>query len=560
MKNNTLCTIDAEKLHDLASLRCEQEQWGVALELINMAIELNPEEMKFYFLRAKIHFYRQQWDSAIVDCNQILIKNPLHVSTHLVLADIYFVAGEKMRAILQYLYSCYLQPTSMICHFKLGNALLSTSELNGALDAFQKALALENKPEIWINLSAVYLAMWLNDKADECLDEALKLNARSGYGHLNRAVVLTRKELFLEAEEAYQKALQYQPELGVMIYSNRCTNQSNQNDIVGAIESANKALELDPQCHLARFNRALFYLKLGKFREGWDDYECRFLLDQTGCQLLQTSQPLWQGQDLTNRRLLVHTEQGVGDTFQFIRYLLLLKQSGATLIFLGPKDLIPFLKTQSWLPVSEWVTNGEVLPEFDYFVPLLSLPHRFGTEINSIPPIGEWQVTPAAAPRLPKKKRGKRLRVGLVWAGDPVHKNDHNRSIALSNFASLLRCKGIDFYSLQYGPRSQDIQALGWEDRICNLAPEIKSWEDTAQLLMELDLLITVDTAVAHLSASLNKSTWMLLPFCPDFRWLLEGADSPWYPSMCLFRQEQVHDWSAPLKALEDQIKFYRRG
>lgn len=404
----------ADALHLLALVRAEQQRWPEAWTCINRAIALVPHNPVYYCNRAQMRRRQQQWEAAIVDYQQAIRVAPRRVDTYLRLADTYLAINQGQDAILHYLYACYLNPQQPpTTHHQLGNAFLMGGHWEAAVTAYEKALALNPRSvETLSNLGLVYTEQGLLDQAVASHRQALLINPQYGDGYINLGLALSRQGQYDEAENAYQQALRLKPEQSAAIHTNRSLNQQAQGDYSGALASLEQALMLEPDNPKARFNRAILRLRQGDFRGGWADYEVRFQLNDPNHPRLPTTRPAWQGQDLAHRRLLVYAEQGLGDTWQFLRYLPVLKQRQATLIVQVQPALLPFLKTQSQLGVTEWMAVGDPLPVFDYHVALMSLPHRLQTEINCIPPGGYLKVDRPATSPLPKTDP--RPRVGLV--------------------------------------------------------------------------------------------------------------------------------------------------
>lgn len=293
----------------------------------------------------------------------------------------------------------------------------------------------------------------------------------------------------------------------------------------------------------------------GEFGEGWRQYEFRWLNGQFATDRPAWVRPHWDGQDLRGKTIVVVPEQGIGDFLQFSRYLPMLRERGARVV-LQPSDATKALAAR--LPgIDVLLDEGDAFPPHDYFAFLLSLPRAFGTRLDTIPP-----CAPALAPR-PEfaAKWNSRLgphdrpRVGVVWAGRPEHARDRQRSIALPLLVPLLDVPGVRFIGLQKGPAV--VQAEGVPERVewINLGPELDDLDDAAAVIAELDLVVTVDTALAHLGGIMGKPVWMLVADPPDFRWLVDGEDTPWYPTLRLFRQAAPGDWSAPVARLADDVR-----
>jgi Flp pilus assembly protein TadD len=310
------------------------------------------------------------------------------------------------------------------------------------------------------------------------------------------------------------------------------------------------ALALDPDSTLAKWNRALALLSAGDYERGWQEYEWRWQRPETPPRRLP--KPLWNGEPLAGQRILLHTEQGLGDTVQFIRYAALLKQRGAYVLFECPSPLAEVLKTAPG--VDELIIEGAPIPPFDCHTPLMGLPRLFQTSLADVPVFEAYvQADPQRVERwrqvfTPHWQKGQWL-VGLSWQGNPHHQWDHFRSVPLTLFEPLTLLPNIQLVSLQRGPGTEQIPTF---QRLTNDALLVPTdgqqttpehLADTAAIMAHLDLVISVDSAPAHLAAALGKRTWTLLSSVADWRWMNDRPDSPWYPSMRLFRQKQFGAW-----------------
>ncbi len=310
-----------------------------------------------------------------------------------------------------------------------------------------------------------------------------------------------------------------------------------------ALVDLRRAVALDPNHAEAQFELGMTLLALGNFEEGWTAYEQRWTTRAFAHRLRGFRSPLWSGaQPLAGRTILLHGEQGFGDTIQFARYVAPVAQRGAAVVFEVPPELVGLMAGVKG--ASRVIAKGEKLVPFDLHCPLMSLPRAFGTNAASIPadvPYIKNSVSGAAewATRLPA---GKPL-VGFAWAGSPTHNNDANRSIALTRFMRLFAVPGIQFVSLQRDASADDVALLRDRANVLNFAGNLVDFVDTAALISRLDLVVSVDTAVAHLAGALAMPVFVLLPFAADFRWLRERDDSPWYPTAKLFRQPRFGDW-----------------
>jgi len=542
---------DALHLYGLALAK--QQRLPEALTFFNRAIQHAPNHPLFYCNRARTYRHMRQWQQALQDYQYASRLAPRQLEVYIALAETYLEIGQPQTAIIQYLYACYLNRDQPIAtHHQLGNAFLQQGAWDAALLAYEKALTLNpQSAETLSNMGVVYAEIGDLARAIRCHREALQANPQYGQAHINLGLALSQQGDFAAAEEVYQQALAQLPEQALHIHNNRGTNDKAQGNWQSARARFNQALLLDATNARARFNRGLVLLLLGDYKQGWQDYEARFELKDPNHVVLSTSRPHWQKQDLTHKTLIVYCEQGLGDTLQWVRYLPLLKQRGARIILQTQAALIPLLQSQVQLGIDQIIAReNPSLPEHDYVVPLMSLSHRLNTQLSTIPANVPYLQAPSIA-ALPSTPSSKPYKIGIVWRGSSQHKNDGQRSIPLTTFAPLIQQPDLQCYSLQYGDNTAaEIQAAGLAHDLIDLSDQLNTWVDTANVIQALDLVITVDTSVAHLSGALGKPTWVLLPFVPDFRWLLDRSDSPWYPSMHLFRQSASCQWEPVIQAV----------
>lgn len=545
-----------DALHLYGLILAKQQRLPEALTALNQAIAQNPNHPMFYCNRGLLYRQMQQWEYAIADYQRAAALAPRQPEIYTALADTYLAAGQAPAAVLQYLYAYYLnghQPPTL--HHHLGNAFLQQGAWDAALLAYQKALALNpNLAETHSNLGVVYAELGDLTQAVACHRQALQVNPHYAQAYINLGLALSQQQDFAGAEAAYQQALTQLPDSASPIHNNRGNNHKAQGRWQEALNDFDQALIADLHNARARFNRGLVKLLLGDYETGWSDYEARFELKDPNHPVLHTGRPSWQGEALTGKTILIYAEQGLGDTLQWLRYLPLLKQCGAKIIFHTQTTLLPLLQGQPQLGIDRLMGRETVAwPEHDYVVPLMSLSYRLQTRLETIPATIPYLQAPRVM-TLPVGAAPTAYKVGLVWRGSPHNKNDRQRSVPLAALAALFEQPGVEFYSLQYGEHRSEIQAVGLEDRLIDLSADLTTWVDTAKIVQALDLIITVDTAVAHLSGALGKPTWVLIPFVPDFRWLLDRTDSPWYPTMRLFRQSQAQRWEPVLQAVAQAL------
>ena len=326
-----------------------------------------------------------------------------------------------------------------------------------------------------------------------------------------------------------------------------------------AITYYERALQIRPEFSKAHHNLGMTLLQRGDLERGWQESEWRWQTEQFTP--FQTPHPYWDGQPIPDKTLLIHTEQGAGDAIQFIRYLPFAAERCGKILLVCPPNLMPIFQGFAGIeirPPGQLAFNA-----FDTYLPLMSLPHVLKTRLDTIPNrVPYLQVPPAKqalwAAKLPSAQSADRLHVGFVWAGSPTHANDANRSCAVTDFLPVLQVPQVQFYSLQVSDRAAEIQQLPADLPVQNLSPQLQDYGDTAAAVNQLDLVITVDTSVAHLAGALGKPVWTALCYNPDWRWLLERDDSPWYPTMQLFRQPQPKDWAAVFENMAQQLMQFK--
>ena len=370
------------------------------------------------------------------------------------------------------------------------------------------------------------------------IDKAIALRPRYAEAHSNVGSALKKLDRFDEAVAAYRKALDLRPDFAE-VHFNLGNALKEQGKLDEATAAHRRALALNSELAGAHYNLGLALMSLGKLDEGFREYEWRWKTDEFRPR--EFRQPQWSGLRFAGETVLIHAEQGLGDAIQFVRYAPLVRARGGRVVFECPKSLLRLLRGVDG--IDHFVARGKPLPSFDFHVPLLSLPHILGTILADIPADVPYLSVPdgVAAPAL--EPADGRLRVGIVWQGNTKHKNDRNRSCPLRHFEALARRNDVTLYSLQVGPGAADLKGLATDAPIHDLGARLGDFADTAAAIAELDLVITVDTAVAHLAGAMARPIWTLLPFAPDWRWLLERDDSPWYPTMRLFRQSHQGDW-----------------
>lgn len=436
----------------------------------------------------------------------------------------------------------------------LGIAQHAAESYAEALASHDAALAIEPGNATYINRrAAALLRLGRPGEALAELDRILGVQPANVDALGNRGNVHLSLNRPDEAIADYDAALRAAGDAAQLL-TNRAHALHRLDRVPEAVADLRRAIALRPDFAEAHFELGMALLTLGDFTAGWSEYEWRWAAGAFAASRRAFSSRQWTGtQKLAGRTVLLHAEQGLGDTLQFVRYVPLVARLGATVILEVQPELVALLENTTG--ASRVIARGDPLPHFDLHCPLMSLPRAFATQgVTASTPI-PYVTTPAEATRrwAQRLPPGGPL-VGIAWAGRPSHHNDHNRSLPLAALAPLLRRSDIQFVSLQRDLREGDAAILGAMPHIIHVGPDLHDFADTAALISRLDAVIAVDTAVAHLAGALGKRLMLLLPYAADFRWLRGRADSAWYPSARLLRQDKFADWSGVLARLAAQL------
>jgi tetratricopeptide (TPR) repeat protein len=443
----------------------------------------------------------------------------------------------------------------------LGYLGLQTGDIVLANTSLERArLSEPENPDI---LNRFGLARLADKRFEEAIESFLAcISARSNYAPFwnNLASAYRASGLLQPAANACRRALEIRPDdastwtsLGVLFQET--------NAIGEALKCYEKALCIDPSLALARTNLGVLLLLTGAFERGWIHYEYRWLTNQ--CPAMRyPGRPVWRGElPLEGKVVLLHADQGFGDTLQFLRYAKVLQERGACIHVEVQKPLLELAQNVPGVSRAFEINDGE--KSFDFHCPFLSVPLGCGTTLHNIPtPIPYVRASQAAVHKWAAQDLGltaietsPRPRVAFCWRGNPKHQNDHNRSLTLDPFRPLFEEHPCLFVNVQLNPTKAECEILRAYPHIVDPTPHILSFDDTAALLQLVDVVITVDSAVAHLSGAMGKPVWVLLPFAPDWRWMLDRTDSPWYPTARLFRQNRLGDWTGPFGEISSQLK-----
>ncbi len=493
------------KLNALAVEKLAAAHYPGAVDALRRVLNLVPDSAAAHGNLALALWRSKLTPQAEIHCRRAIALNPKYIPAHRILAEL-LRERNAPEALPRYERLLALDPANFMAHNNVGLLLSKLKRLSEADAAFGRALELKpGNPHIRFNQLMVQPNGDLAEAYDCC---RRALDERPGDPDImtNLAIVLQFSGRHDEALAEYERAIAIAP------------------DHVGA-----------------RFNRSLLFLLQGDYPRGWTEYEGRWKLLEA--KKPRFAQPEWQGEDLDGKTILLHSEQGFGDSILALRYVPAIAARGGRVALRLER---PLVRLAASLPDNLVITPTHARPPaFDVWCPLLTVPRILGTRIDSIPAqVPYLGVRPSIAERWRRRLSDLNgLKVGLAWAGSPQHVNDFRRSIELERLQPLFEIAGVSLVSLQVGPRAADIAQLP-SGAIVGLSAELTDFAETAGAILNLDLVVAVDTAVAHLAGALGKPAWVMLPFSPDWRWLLERSDSPWYPTLRLYRQPMPGDWN----------------
>jgi Flp pilus assembly protein TadD len=490
------------------------------------------------------HFRTRRFAELQQTCQKILQIEPNNPDALSLMSIAARELGQIDDAVLWASRAAAAHPGVAIFHANFGQFLRLRGELNQSLAEFRRAIELDpNEPTFHNSLGAAYGDLRKHEEAAAEYRRAIELRPNYPDALNNLAGALRELDRLDEAVQCIMRALQLDPRLS-NAWHNLAIVLADQRKFADATQMWSRAITINPNDAHAHWNLGVLQLLQGDFEHGWQEYNWR-------PRLLKFSQPQWTGEDIAGKAILLHAEQGLGDAIQFVRYAPLVAAKGARVKLMVHPELTRLFA--SIAGIDEVLPLGSSSAQFDVQCSLLSLPGIFQTMLANIPAKVPYldppdELTHKACDHLgpPDGKR----RVGLVWAGRPEHRNDARRSLRFEQLAPILSIPGIQFFSLQKGPAALREN----HPVIIDLAPELHDFTDTAAFIKNFDLVIAVDTSVAHLAGALGKNVWVFLPTNPDWRWMLDRSDSPWYPTMRLFRQKRRGDWNEPISEAANEL------
>jgi tetratricopeptide (TPR) repeat protein len=601
-----------DALHSLANSLADGGDFVEAEACFLDLLRLQPTHADALYNLGNTKLQQGEWLAAVDRYRQAIALQPGCAAYHFNLAHALQRLARLTEAAAEYEQAIRIAPDDFEATYNLGIVLHELKEFAQAADAFRRALTLKpDLPEAMSNLAASLQGLDDYDGAAELLRRAIALNPDFAEAHGNWGGHLWRQGDLAGAKTSCLRAIELNPNLPGA-HGNLGHVFFDQGDYRGALDRYDQSLALKPDAingsrapltdrtapansrHWQRgdllnafdacrrlgadfstseYHRALatksncvellYYVGLlhllhGDFAAGWHNYEYRWQTKMLRNARRNFTQPQWLGQNIDGARILLHAEQGLGDTLQFIRYVPMVAARGAKVILEVPSELRRLIEGTLGA-TAQIVTRGSRFPDFEWQSPLMSLPFVFHTDLASIPSsIPYLQSEPQLARTFaqhfaPTSSIG--LRVGLVWSGSPRHTRDPQRSILLAQLCALTEISGATFYSLQKGAAAKDLLDMPIDMNLVDLSSYLNDFADTAAALANLDLLVTVDTAVAHLAGALGKPVWILLTHNPDWRWLIDRQDSPWYATARLFRQRAANDWTSVIERVHDELQ-----
>ena len=524
-----------------------------AENIYRQIISNNPNHADSHYMLAALGYEMGRAPDALPLARRAVELSPGNADFHILTGVLLATTGQTEQAIESFQQAAALRPNDPAALNNLANALRQGGRAEEAVTAYEQAQQLQpDFPEAYANMSNALLDLGRAEEAIEACKKAITL--KPGYSGAYSDMGNAYKYLgrYEEAIDAYGKAISFEPTNADASY-NLANAYKERGELEQAISTYRQALSLKPNFPSASWNLALTMLLKGDYAAGWDAYESRWAMTPHPSNH-GFSQPFWDGSDLGGRTILLHTEQGLGDAIQFARYIPKVKSRNGKVALLCQPQLKRLFEGQLGL---DSVTSDESsAPKFDVQLPMMSLPRV----------LGEFEQIPADVPylhansglsdqwksRLEKEPGGKK--VGLVWSGRTGTLLQNRRAMSLNSFAPLAEAGGVRFYSLQKGDAASQAKTPPPGMSLTDWSSELSDFADTASLVHNLDLVITIDTAVAHLAGAMAKKVWILLPFAPDWRWHLNRSDSPWYPTARLFRQPKFGDWDGAVREVAEAL------
>lgn len=532
-------------------------QHAEAVVAYEQALRLNPARVETYNNLGSAYLVLERRAESVAAFEQAIRLKPDYVEALSNLSTVLTQMGDDQAAAVRLQEAIRVRPDFVPAYSNYGNVLRNFGRVQDSIAVLQHALRLDpSYAEAHSNLAAAYADLDQLEEAAAAARTACQLKPNMGHAHYALGATIRRQGKLLEAEACLRRALQLQPG-HADAYSQLGNVLAQQGKLDEALQCYNRTLELKPNYAETHSNRAIVWLMQGDLERGWTEFEWRWKRKDAATPRFH--QPRWDGSSLDGRTILLFVEQGLGDTIHFIRYAPLVKQRGGTVIAECQPALLSLLR--GFPGVDLLLPQGADLPSFDVQAPFMSLPGIFQTRLDNIPADIPYLF---ADPRLTEYWHGELeqtpgFKIGIAWQGDAQHKWDRFRSLPLSEFAPLAQLEGVRLFSLQKGFGTEQVSAFTERYPLVDLNERLDvasgAFMDTAAVMRNLDLVITSDTATAHLAGALGVPVLVVLSFAPDWRWLMDREDSPWYPTMRLFRQSQLGRWDDVFARVVDEVR-----
>jgi tetratricopeptide (TPR) repeat protein len=547
-----------DALHLLGVLAGQAGRPNIGIDLINRAIAINPKTADYYCNLGEIYRRLGRLDEAIASSRRAIELRPDYVMAFSNLGVALRDSQKPNEAIEAFRRAIELGGNFAELYGNLGNALRDKGQLDAAIAAYEQAILLKpNYAQGFNNLGVALRDKKKLNEAAAAIRRAIELEPNDAETHYNLGGILMEERELDAARDALAAAIRLNPN-HANVSNNLGSCWMMQEEPSRALPEFERAIQLDPNLATARFNRGLANLMLGDFRRGFPDYEWRaavkpqFIFMREG-----STRPRWDGKPLEGQTIFLHAEQGFGDTIQFVRFVPMVHERGGRVI-LGIQPQLERLMRQ--VPgVERIVSSIEPDLQYDVHCPLLSLPLALGTELASIPrEVPYLKADVELAGRWKSRLNNPPVKtVGLAWAGSAMNEHDSIRTISLQQLEPLAKIKNVALFSLQKGEAAKELLPKGFP--AIDWTNDLHDFSDTAALVENLDLVITVDSAVAHLAGAMGKPVWILIPYSPDWRWMTQREDNPWYPTARLFRQTKPGDWSGVIERVAGELQQLSR-
>ncbi|WP_072682768.1 tetratricopeptide repeat protein [Arcobacter sp. LA11] len=522
------------------------------------AINLNPKYIFAYNNLGNLLKDTGNYKAAIQVYSDAIKIEPKNFHAYNSLGMVYEKLKDNNKAILSYKEAVRVNPNFAKAVNNIGVILYKQKKYEESIGIFKIALKIDPKYyELYSNIGACFNKLKKYDEAIDALNIAIEKNPKNGGAYTNLGNVYNKLYEYKKAAKLHEKSIELEPN-GSNAYSNVGTSYKYLGQVKKSIDSYKKAIELDPNFVNAHFDLSTMYLAKGDYKNGWEEYEWRFKKEEMIPHIIKNkdifSKPMFSGtEDVKDKTIILHSEQGFGDSIQFIRFLPKFKEKFPCKIAVKCRDelkeLFKFIEE-----IDVLTHRNEATPEFDYHLPIMSMPKLLNMKTNKDLPKQNPYLFALKDKELEVKKEKGKINIGICWSASITGESYDGKVFDLKYFEPIINSNKINVYTLQVGPENEDIKKLGFEDKIIDVTDKLTDFSKTASLMKELDLVISSDTSVAHLAGALDVPVWIPLQKVPDWRWGNRGETTPWYPSAKLFRQKTSRVWDSVFQSIYDKL------